>query len=223
MSFHWGRMSFEGFALAVGFALFLAELAGYVLHRVMHNERFRTLSKAHMIHHIELYAPDQSMRSAEYKDATDGRASLGNIGMEWVLPSASILCVCWGVMWGLHIAWRYELVVLATLLAWPILMFSYLHDRMHLEKFWMARMPLLKIWFTKARRLHDIHHRSMNDDGRMNSNFGIGFFFFDRVFGTMANRHRQLNRTGYQKAINRHRVNLGRTENLVNPFLGGNR
>jgi sterol desaturase/sphingolipid hydroxylase (fatty acid hydroxylase superfamily) len=97
-------MSFGGLALAVGFALLLAELAGYILHRVMHNERFPTLSRAHMIHHIELYAPDKSMRSAEYKDATDGRVSLGNIGMEWVLPSATILGVCWATMWGLRIA-----------------------------------------------------------------------------------------------------------------------
>jgi hypothetical protein len=28
-------MSFEGLGLAVGFALLLAELAGYILHRVM--------------------------------------------------------------------------------------------------------------------------------------------------------------------------------------------
>jgi sterol desaturase/sphingolipid hydroxylase (fatty acid hydroxylase superfamily) len=71
---------------------------------------------------------------------------------------------------------------------------------MHLEKFWMARVPLLKIWFRKARRLHDIHHPSLNDKGRMNRNYGVGFFFFDRLFGTIAKHHCPLNWHGYHAA-----------------------
>jgi len=121
----------------VAIAILTAELAGYVLHRVMHSERFPVLSRAHMIRHFELYGPAQSMRSAVYRRATDGRASLGNIGMEWVVPSAITLGTCWAVMWALHVAWKYEVLVLAILLGWPMFMFSYLHDRMPLEKFWM--------------------------------------------------------------------------------------
>ena len=59
----------------------------------------------------------------------------------------------------------------------PILMFSYLHDRMHIRNFWMTRVPLLRSWFLRARRLHDIHHRSVNSKGFMNTNFGMGFTF----------------------------------------------
>jgi len=44
---------------------------------------------------------------------------------------------------------------------------------------------LLKIVFLKARRMHDIHHRSVNSRGFMDKNFGIGFYFFDRFFRTM--------------------------------------
>ncbi|HTY24775.1 MAG TPA: sterol desaturase family protein [Desulfomonilaceae bacterium] len=207
----WG-MSLKGVAMAIGFSIFVAELAGYVLHRVMHGERFPALSKAHMIHHIELYAPDQSMRSEAYKDATEGRASVGNIGMEWVVPSALILGVCWVSMCSLHVTWKYQLLVMVILLGWPIFMFSYLHDRMHISNFWMVRVPVVRVWFTRARRLHDIHHRALNDDGRMDSNFGIGFFFFDRVFRTMAKQHRPLNRLGLQTAISRHRSNFGPDE-----------
>jgi sterol desaturase/sphingolipid hydroxylase (fatty acid hydroxylase superfamily) len=65
-------------------------------------------------------------------------------------------------------------------------MFSYLHDRVHLRNFWMTRVPLLKAWFVQARRLHDIHHRSLNDHGRMDRNFGIGLFLFDRLFRTIS-------------------------------------
>ena len=100
--------------------------------------------------------------------------------MEWVIPSAVILGFSRAAMWCLHVVGKYQVLALAALLGWPIFTFSYLHDRMHVKNFWMDRTPLLKIWFTQARRLHDIHHRSLNDDGRMDRNFGIGFFFFDR-------------------------------------------
>jgi hypothetical protein len=114
----WG-MSFAGIGTAVAIAILTAELAGYVMHRVMHSERFPVLSRAHMIRHFELYGPAQSMRSAVYRRATDGRASLGNIGMEWVVPSAITLGTCWAVMWVLHVAWKYEVLVWPSCLAGP--------------------------------------------------------------------------------------------------------
>jgi len=200
----------------VAIAILTAALTGYVLHRVMHSERFPVLSRAHMIRHFELYGPAQSMRSAVYRRATDGRGSLGNIGMEWVVPSAITLGTCWAVMWALRVAWKYEVLVLAILLGWPISMFSYLHDRMHLEKFWMARVPLLKTWFRKARRLHDIHHRPLNDKGRMNHNYGIGFLFFDRLFGTIAKRHCPLHWHGNHAAERRHLMSFESDDGLSN-------
>ena len=80
-------------------------------------------------------------------------------------------------------------------------MFSYLHDRMHLAGFWMERHPLLKRWFVGARDAHDIHHWSLNDDGFMDKNFGIAFFFFDRLFGTLARDAPAFNRRGYASAL----------------------
>ena len=38
----------------------------------------------------------------------------------------------------------------------------------------------------------------------MNTNFGIGFYFFDRFFQTMAKSHRRFNWEGYQAAIGRY-------------------
>ena len=201
---------------AVSVSATVAELAGYALHRLMHSERFRALSRSHMIHHPQLYGPDRAMRARGYKSATEGRASLGNIGMEWVLPSAAILACCWFVMWGIGIGWQKQLLAMSVLITWPVFMCSYLHDRMHLRNFWMERTPLIRIWFKKARRLHDIHHRSLNDEGRMNRNFGIGFFFFDRVFGTLAKRHCPLNWRGYRSAMQRHCLQATDEEDLSN-------
>jgi len=188
-----------------GSALF-AELVGYLLHRLLHSDQFPSLSRSHLIHHILHYGPYQSMRAPAYRNATDGRASLGNVGMEWVLPIALILLLGWGAMNALGVWWLYQLVAVMTMIFWAVLMFSYLHDRMHLQGFWMERTPFVKTWFLHARRLHDIHHHALNDDGQMNRNFGIGFFWFDRLFGTFKDRHSPVNQHGYRAALRRYRL-----------------
>ncbi len=38
----------------------------------------------------------------------------------------------------------------------------------------------------------------------MDTNFGIGFYFFDRCFRTITKRHRPFNWTGYQAAVERY-------------------
>jgi len=202
------RLSIRGVLATLVVSVVLAELFGYALHRLMHSGRIQSISRAHMIHHLQLYGPDQAMRAAVYKDATDGRPALGNIGVEWLAPSAAILAICWLVLWRSGVAWPYQVLALATLIGWPLFMFSYLHDRMHLQRFWMARAPVVKIWFRRARRFHDVHHRSLSDEGRMNCNFGIGFFFFDAVLGTLAKRHRPMNWRGYRVAMRRHSVEV---------------
>jgi len=82
-------------------------------------------------------------------------------------------------------------------------MFSYLHDRMHIAGFWMERNVWLREWFLAARRLHDIHHRALNDEGLMDKNFGIAFFFYDRLFGTLTRDPRPFNERGYAAVISR--------------------
>lgn len=184
----------------------LAELFGYALHRLMHSGRIPALSRAHLIHHLLLYGPHQPMRTEEYKDATCGRTSIGNVGLEWLVPSALLLAVCWSAMWLLGVPLGYRCLAFVTLVAWPTFMFSYLHDRMHIQGFWMERAPLLNSWFRAARRLHDIHHRSIDESGRMDKNFGIGCYFFDRVFRTFSKRHCPFNWHGYRKAVKRSRL-----------------
>jgi sterol desaturase/sphingolipid hydroxylase (fatty acid hydroxylase superfamily) len=151
-----------------------------------------------------IYGPRQPMRASSYQDATEHRFSLGNVGLEWLAPSALILLFSWALMAMLRVPPVYQVLSLCTLIGWPILMFSYLHDRMHVENHWMTRVPLLRSWFLKARRLHDIHHRSLDSQGYMDTNFGIGFYLFDRFFRTMRKRHRPFNWLGYQAAIDRY-------------------
>jgi len=200
------HVTFVGVVATLVDSVVVAEFAGYWLHRLLHSEKFPALSRGHLIHHFLVYGPRQPMRAAAYHDATADRFSFGNVGVEWLAPSVIILLFCWGAMALLGVPLVYQVLALCILLGWPLLMFSYLHDRMHIENFWMTRVPVLRSWFLKARRLHDIHHRSVDTKGFMDTNFGIGFYFFDRFFRTLAQRHRPFNWRGYHTAMRRYEL-----------------
>jgi sterol desaturase/sphingolipid hydroxylase (fatty acid hydroxylase superfamily) len=181
-----------------------AEFLGYGLHRLLHSGRIPWLSRSHMIHHLLLYGPlDPKRPAAEYRNATEGRFALGNVGLEWLIPGSSALLVLGLAFWAMGVSWQHQLVFAVATLLWSFGVFSYLHDRMHQEHFWMARTPLVRRWFLNARKLHDIHHWSLSDDGTMDRNFGIGFFVFDRLFGTRRDRWQVFNQAGYVRAQER--------------------
>lgn len=186
--------------LCVAASCFVAELVGYWMHRLLHSNLIPALSRNHLIHHLVQYAPNASLRSDHYLDATENRPSIGNVGLEWLVPSALVLGVSWFMLRQAGVPLVFQSISLVTMIVWPLFIFNYLHDRMHLRDFWMEHHPLLRKWFVRARRLHDIHHRSLRDDGQMDANFGIGFYFFDRVFCTIARRHRRLNAHGLRAA-----------------------
>jgi sterol desaturase/sphingolipid hydroxylase (fatty acid hydroxylase superfamily) len=208
-------VSLRGLLFTVTGSCFVAEFSGYWLHRLLHSDQFPALSRGHLVHHFLIYGPNQPLRTEKYKDATENRISLGNIGLEWLAPAALILAFCWGVLLWFHVSPVYRITALSALALWPTFMFSYLHDRMHLRNFWMMETPLLKAWFVTARRLHDIHHRSLNDQGRLDRNFGIGFFFFDRLFRTISQHHRTFNCTGYRIARLRYKLTRDREEDAT--------
>jgi hypothetical protein len=181
-----------------------SELLGYLLHRLLHSGKIGFLSRGHMRHHLVLYGPLQAQRpGADYKDATTGDVALGNVGLEWLIPGALLLGVSVAALHLLQVTPVHQVVFVAGCLAWSFFMFSYLHDRMHIAGFWMERNSLLKRWFVSARTAHDIHHWALNDEGFMDKNFGIAFFFYDRLFGTLTNDWPAFNRRGYNSALRR--------------------
>jgi sterol desaturase/sphingolipid hydroxylase (fatty acid hydroxylase superfamily) len=179
----------------------VAELLGYLLHRLLHSGWIRWLSASHMKHHMVLYGPLKKQRPSEhYMDATTDRLSLGNIGVEWLAPTVALMIVAGTIFWALRVRFIYQAVFFATVVGWSFVMFSYLHDRMHVKNFWMERNPILKSWFRRSRQFHDIHHRMLNDGGLMDKNFGIGFFLFDRLFDTLSSQQGSFNHHGYAAA-----------------------
>lgn len=182
-------------------AILFAELLGYLLHRLLHSGWIPFLSINHMKHHLLLYGPRQNQRpSQEYLDATTARVALGNIGLEWIIPAGILLILLASFFCFLGIRPAYQFLFFAIVLAWSFWLFSYVHDRMHIKGFWMERTPILRHWFCWARRLHDIHHRVLNDRGLMDKNFGIGFAFFDWLFGTLQPVQPPFNHEGLEAA-----------------------
>ena len=186
-----------------------AELLGYWLHRFLHSGTVPFLSRNHMKHHMLLYGPLQKQRSHEYHDATSSSVSLGNIGMEWLVPAALLIAFMTGVFRLFRVPFLYVCVYFVTTLLWSFLMFSYLHDVMHVEDSWLERNRWLRRWFLAARRRHDVHHCVLNDNGLMDKNFGIACFFFDRIFGTLSDGAAVFNAKGYRTARERFQSVLG--------------
>src|SRR5258706_816599 len=122
-------LSAAGMLESVVCSCLVAELAGYWLHRLLHTDRLPFLSRRHMVHHLLLYGP-LPMRAAHYKDATRGRFSLGNVGFEWLAPSAVLLISCWGVMFLLRLRPVYQFVVLGNPVTWPVFTFNLFHHAM---------------------------------------------------------------------------------------------
>jgi len=180
-----------------------AEFMGYWLHRLLHSGAIRCLSHNHMKHHLVFYGPLQKQRSETYHDAANNSLSLGDIGLEWLIPAALLIVGMVAVFHFFHLLLVYELLSLGTILLWSFLMFSYLHDVMHVEGFWIEKNWWLRRWFVSAQKLHGIHHRALNDRGLMNRNFGIGFFLFDRLFGTLSPEQSSFNHPGYAAAMER--------------------
>ena len=176
------------------------ELVGHLIHRLLHSEKVPWLSRSHMIHHLEHYGPKMSMRSNGYKKSTEDRLSLGSIGMEWIIPIGIALSSTVGLLTLLGVSGWAQLVFLGAGIVWGVIGFSYMHDVLHLKENWLLRNKYLSRWFKEVRRLHDIHHTKLDDDGKMNVNFGITFFGIDRLLGTFAKKTGRFNEKGFDRS-----------------------
>jgi len=199
-----------GFAAWMTGSILSAELLGYWLHRLLHSGAIGFLSRNHMRHHLVAYGPLQQQRSTEYRDATTGSVSLGNVGSEWLIPAALLTAIVAAIFHSFRVRPLYQCTYFAATWLWSFLMFSTLHDLMHVKGIWLERNRLLRRWFRNARTRHDVHHCSVNDEGLMDKNFGIGFFLFDRLFGTFSRTAAAFNHNGYRAARERFRSLLDR-------------
>ncbi|MFI5360921.1 MAG: sterol desaturase family protein [Elusimicrobiota bacterium] len=192
--------------LTVAAACIFAELVGYWLHVLLHNEKIPFLSRNHMIHHLVVYARNTKVRPLRVGDASEDPAELLFMGLEWLFPIGAILPLALIVLRIAGLSVVLQAAFVATSLLWGLLMFNYMHDALHEKSFWMERSSFWRNRFRCAQRRHDIHHMDIDAAGRLTRNYGIFFFFFDRLFGTFADRRRSERHDGLKTAFKRYAV-----------------
>lgn len=197
-------------SLVAGFIF--TEMVGYFLHKLLHSEKVPYLSRSHMIHHLKKYGPKMPMRSSEYLKSVSNRTSIGSIGLEWLLPIAIIFFPAVSILLLLGVPFTYLSIGLVSAIGWGIIGFNYMHDAMHIRDFWMLKHPCFSRWFKNTRRLHDVHHVKVSPEGRMEVNYGMCFFWFDKLFGTFAPKIGKFDEEGFEAAKERYSFIHGQDE-----------
>lgn len=138
----------------------LVEVVGYIWHRyVEHKEMLGTgISHRHWQHH-EIEYDIHHLRTEKYKDANS---------WTWYVLGAVTSCLGFSV---LPVGYAVAIMAGGWLYAWGLVL--QLHTAFHVEGHWLNRFK----WFRNLVRAHDIHHYD-------NCNYGICFFFLDKLFGT---------------------------------------
>lgn len=191
-------------------AVAYAEFAGYSIHRLLHmtpewfEERrwakpFKFICVQHMWHHGVAYGPRMPQRpSEEYaylrnsKDGEHKQSKWGWFPVEFVLPSLFAIALYAGLLllFGLSLFQIVYMFVVTGL--WVFGTFNIVHDTFHKDGHWLTRVPVLRVWFRKARENHDLHHSMIEEDGMIHGNFGISTDWMDRIYGTVLERPRFL-------------------------------
>ncbi|MDH5719139.1 MAG: sterol desaturase family protein [Spirochaetia bacterium] len=190
---------------AIPAAIVYTEFIGYWLHRFMHIDKIKYFSLSHMIHHLKLYGPKMPKRTDKYLSAVINRASIGKVGLEWLIPAGACVIGTFFLIYLIGFDIYFNSVFIVVTISWILVNFNYIHDGMHVKDFWMTKNKIVKSTFLKARRLHDLHHMELNNKGQMNKNFGISFFWFDRIFGTYQKHPKPFNEEGYEAALKRYK------------------
>lgn len=196
-------------AWIVGGVLF-AEVYVYWLHRLLHSDKIHWLTRNHMIHHLKIYGPRMKQRpEVAYRYAVAGRAHLGGLGLEWLVPIGVTSTALYGIFALVGAPWTRASLFIGVALLYSYFVLWRLHNTMHQRETWVSELPLVKGWFARARRRHDIHHVRLNDQGFLNANFGIAFAWTDRLFGTFCDRASPVNDAALERAHERYREVMG--------------
>lgn len=144
----------------------ISTFIGYWLHRILHTRYIKFWSDPHRIdHHGKLY-PVHSLRRNTYEPLPGLK---GNT-IPFLLLSIPIIC---GVFY------IFPLLV-SSVIAIYLAIIGYCSSKLH-DVFHLNSHPFKKIFpfYQTLEKLHDIHHL------RPDKNFGIVFFEWDWVFGTL--------------------------------------
>jgi sterol desaturase/sphingolipid hydroxylase (fatty acid hydroxylase superfamily) len=149
----------------------VASLFGYVTHWALHQTWMGRFYNAHMTHHLTLY-PATEFSSDSYKDA--GKDSTLRFFAVASLPLI-VIPITLSILGIIPLK-----IILSILIMEAFVGFfnDYLHNAYHINNHWIGRLPIINTIFFKLIDLHYVHHV------KMESNFGIFAFHWDRLFKT---------------------------------------
>ncbi len=138
------------------------EVAGYLWHRYIEHEGMagKAVQVSHVRHHERDY-PADDLRPDKVKYTS---------AQSW---SWYVLTVILIVLALIIIPRPYSFFTIVGGLVYAKFVVSYFHKAFHLPHHWLQQYA----WFKHLTKLHDIHHYRV-------ANYGIVFFFMDRLFGT---------------------------------------
>lgn len=139
----------------------VVETIGYFWHRFVEHQGW--FGDGHWVHHEEDY-PIEALRPEtrpQYKSAGS---------WSWYLVAGVTLASIF-ILLPLHDA--IPIAIGGILYAWFVV--NYFHEVFHLPHHWLHCLD----WFRELITAHDIHHCRP-----YNCNYGIVFFWMDRIFGT---------------------------------------
>ena|SRR5258708_5820087 len=144
----------------------LVEFVGWLWHWSIEHYGLlgEALRKQHYVHHEVDYPAEDLRPQQDYQSAHD---------WSWYLLSAITLSVLVALSLTGLLPWRYMIALSAGAVLYARCVVSIMHDLYHLPNCRLSRFA----WFRELVRLHDIHHYARG-------NYGIVFFWFDRLFGT---------------------------------------
>ncbi len=140
----------------------MVEVTGYFWHRwAEHNGVLGNLIQSYHIKHHEHDYPVKNLRPAtkKYQSARS---------WSWYLLTVFLVVSTYFL-----VPRPYNFIMIVSGLVYAKLVISYLHSRFHVTNHFLVHSKTFK----DIRRLHDIHHWGPY-------NYGILFFFMDRLFGT---------------------------------------
>ncbi len=154
--------------LIVVIAVTLGSLAGYWIHRALHEPWTGPFYRGHREHHEELY-PTTRLTSERYEVS-----KWYNSGPVLFTPGAILLLIVGAlVTWILGISMRHFVAFGVSLVGFGLLN-DYIHDSFHLRKHFLQKFS----YYRKLRRLHFLHHFNVE------KNYGIVSLHWDAVFKT---------------------------------------
>jgi sterol desaturase/sphingolipid hydroxylase (fatty acid hydroxylase superfamily) len=155
-------MNIQGIVIVSVITYLLGNVAGYVIHRLLHNRLMGKAFRDHCHHHFSIY-PASDYLSDVYREAPLG-AGQG----KYYVPVFLLLCTPF-LFWG----WPYFLLSFVEVLA-VLKINAVVHDSLHIKGHSMERFRFF-IWL---REVHFQHHVDVH------TNYGIFSFMADKIFGT---------------------------------------